>query len=216
MLVPGNVYVYGTEPGPWGPDTRHRPVSRKGSIRATMEAEYRAASEKGLRVIILRGGDYIDPAAQQSVFALVVLKKLARGVVTSLGSTTARRAYAYLPDMARAAVNLAGMREQLPAFADIPFAGYSFSIEDLRGRLQALSGRPLRLAQFAWLPMRLLSPFWELARELVEMRYLYDTPHSLGPAPLAALLPDFRMTPLDAIIAAHLPGATPQEVLREA
>ena len=34
--------------------------------------------------------------------------------------------------------------------------------------------------------------------------------------PLAALLPDFRMTPLDRILAAHLPVAAPQGVLKEA
>ena len=57
VLVPGNVYVYGTQPGPWGPDTPHRPVSRKGAIRAAMEARYREA--RGTRVLILRGGDFI-------------------------------------------------------------------------------------------------------------------------------------------------------------
>ena len=30
VLVPGNVYVYGEQPGPWGADTPHRPVSVKG------------------------------------------------------------------------------------------------------------------------------------------------------------------------------------------
>ena len=44
LLVPGNVYPYGMEPAPWGPDTPHRPVSRKGRIRATMEATYRHAA----------------------------------------------------------------------------------------------------------------------------------------------------------------------------
>ena len=214
VLVPGNVYVYGDQPGPWGAETPQRPVSRKGVIRVEMERAYRAAREKGLRVIILRGGDFLDPTAQNSIFTMVVLKKLAKGIVTSPGSATARRAHAYLPDMARAAVGLADIRASLPAFADIPFAGYSFSMEDLRSRLQVLSGRPIRLQQFGWLPLRLLAPVWELARELVEMRYLYDLPHSLDPAPLAALLPDFRATPLDSILAAHLPVAQTQGALR--
>ena len=34
VIVPGNVYVYGDQSGPWGPDTPHRPVARKGAIRA--------------------------------------------------------------------------------------------------------------------------------------------------------------------------------------
>ena len=56
LLVPGNVYVYGREPAPWGPDTPQRPVARKGAIRAQMEQDYRAASEDGVQVILLRGG----------------------------------------------------------------------------------------------------------------------------------------------------------------
>src|SRR5690606_13945574 len=42
VIVPGNVYVYGDQPGPWDAVTPHRPVSRKGRIRAEMEAQYRA------------------------------------------------------------------------------------------------------------------------------------------------------------------------------
>lgn len=220
VMVPGNVYVYGDQSGPWGPDTPHRPVSRKGAIRMEMERTYREASAKGLQTIILRGGDFLDPASKTSIMSMVVLKSLAKGVVTAPGVPTARRAYAYLPDMTRALVQLAEMRKTLPAFSDIPFAGYSFSVEDLRAKLQALSGRPLKMARFAWLPVRMLQPVWELAREMVEMRYLFDTPHSLDPAPLAALLPEFKVTPLDTIIAAHLPGekqaAGSADVLRAA
>mgnify|MGYP006192411157 CR=1 FL=1 len=49
LRVPGNVYPYGKEPGPWNADTAHRPVSRKGRIRAEMEAEYRTAAGRGQR-----------------------------------------------------------------------------------------------------------------------------------------------------------------------
>ena len=49
LLVPGNVYPYGTEPGPWNAETPHRPTSRKGHIRAEMEARYRDASAHGQR-----------------------------------------------------------------------------------------------------------------------------------------------------------------------
>ena len=60
VLIPGNVYPYGVEPAPWGPKTPHRPVARKGAIRAAMEARYKAATTRGLRVIILRAGDFLD------------------------------------------------------------------------------------------------------------------------------------------------------------
>jgi hypothetical protein len=58
--------------------------------------------------------------------------------------------------------------------------------------------------------MRLASPFWEMAREMCEMRYLYDTPHALDPAPLARLLPGFTTTPLDTVLREHVERLLPQ------
>jgi nucleoside-diphosphate-sugar epimerase len=165
-----------------------------------MEAEYRLASERGLRVIILRGGDFIQPEAMGSTWNRVVLTALAKGKVSSLGDFGIKRAYAYLPDMARAAVGLAEMRQNLPAFADIPFAGYSLSMDEVTEGLGRIMGRKLRLAAFPWWMMRLAAPFWELARELTEMRYLFNLPHQLDPAPLARLLPDFRATPPEDVL----------------
>jgi nucleoside-diphosphate-sugar epimerase len=204
VLVPGNVYVYGTEPGPWGPDTPHRPVARKGRIRAAMEASYRAASDRGLRVIVLRGGDFIDPDSPRSFWNMIALKGVGRGRITSASAPGVHRAYAYLPDMARAAVALADRRATLPAFADIPFAGHALSMEEVADHLARLTGRQMRVIPFIWWFMRLAGPFWELARELNEMRYLYDTQHALDPAPLSRLLPDFRVTPLDEVLRAEV------------
>ena len=108
ILVPGNVYPYGTEPAPWGPGTPYRPVSRKGRIRATMEATYRLAAETGgPRVILLRGGDFLLPDAPQMLMNRVILAKVTKGKVTAIGPADALHAYACLPDMARAAANRA-------------------------------------------------------------------------------------------------------------
>lgn len=206
VLLPGNVYVYGSQPGPWGPARPQRPCSRKGAIRVAMEAEYRAASRKGLRVIILRGGDFVDPVSAGTIWRMVMLKGLARGRLTAMGDPSARRAYAWLPDMAHAAVELAG-RSDLPAFADVPFAGVSVSMDEIAARLAVLTGRPMKIGRFPWWALRLAAPFWELGRELGEMRYLYDLDHALDPGPMRALLPGFRATGLDAMLSAHLPGS---------
>lgn len=204
VIVPGNVYVYGAQSGPWGADTPHRPCTRKGAIRATMEAAYRAS---GLPVILLRGGDFLDETAAGSVMNMVAMKGLARGRLTALAAPDVPRAYAYLPDFARAAVGLAVRRADLPRFADVPFAGLIFSMNDWRAEVERQLARPLRMQPFAWWQMTLLAPFWELARELREMRYLFETPHRMDTAPLAALLPDFHGTDLAHVVAAHLRAA---------
>jgi len=208
VLVPGNVYVYGDQSGPWGPDTPHRPVSRKGQIRAAMEASYREAAGRGLRVIVLRGGDFIDPSSHRSLWNMVALKGIKAGKVTTLGPEATRRAYAYLPDMARAAVALAEIRATLPAFADVPFAGLNLTMAEVAQGLGRLMGRQMRTGAFPWWAMRLASPFWELARELVEMRYLFQIDHALDPGPMARLLPGFQVTELDNILRQEISALT--------
>ncbi|MFO1202621.1 MAG: epimerase [Tabrizicola sp.] len=204
ILVPGNVYPYGIEPDPWNADTPHRPVSRKGRIRAEMEARYREAATRGQRTILLRGGDFLLPEAPQMLMNRVILGKVAKGIVTTLGDPDALHAYAYLPDMARAAVQLVALGDQLPAYADIPFAGHAFTISDLSARITRLTGRPMRIKRFPTWLFTVTSPVWELARELREMLYLSSFPHALDPAPLRALLPDWQGTDLDEVILRHL------------
>lgn len=210
VILPGNVYVFGNQPGPWNENTPQRPVSRKGRIRAELEDAYCDAAEAGVRTILLRGGDFIDPGNPRTVFDMAVLKGLKAGKITALGGPAVRRAYAYIPDMARAAVALAEKRAELPAFAAVSFPGLAFSINELKQALEAATGRTLRLGGFPWLLMRLASPFWELGRELMEMRYLYDTPHALDGTQFHELLPDFRLASLDRIAAeeAAAMGAT--------
>lgn len=202
VLVPGNVYTYGRQPGPWNADTPQVPCSRKGRIRAEMEARYREAAAAGTRVLILRGGDFILPGAATGILPQVVLKPLARGRIVAMGDPAARRAHAFLPDMARAAVGL--VDSDLPDFLDMPFAGQCFSVNDLAAALGRVTGRTPKVSRFGWWQLRLAAPFWELARELQEMRYLYDLPHALDPEPLRALLPGFETTPLDDVLRAVL------------
>jgi hypothetical protein len=204
ILFPGNVYVFGTQPGPWDETTPHKPVARKGGIRSEVEARYRAAAAEGVRTIVLRAGDFIDPDSGDTLMDIAYLRRFAKGVVTAMGDPDAAHAYAYLPDMAGAGVMLAEKRSELPAFCEVPFPGHTFSIRELTRELERLTGRRLRVASFPWWAFRLAAPVWELGRELGEMRYLYDTPHSLSGDRLRALLPDFRGTPLSEVLQAVL------------
>ena len=203
VLLPGNVYNYGAQPGPWGPQTPQVPNSRKGAIRVAME---RAYADSGLPVIVLRGGDFLDERSPSTLLNMITLKNLSKGKIAIAGNSATPRAYAYLPDMARAAVALAERRADLPRFTDMPFAGLTFSMDDLKAEIERQTGRPLRFAGFPWWFMGLAAPFWELARELREMRYLFDLPHRLDPAPLQAVLPGFSTTPMAEVVARHLAG----------
>jgi nucleoside-diphosphate-sugar epimerase len=206
VILPGNVYNFGEEGGEWSETTPHRPSTRKGKIREDMERAYEAS---GVRTIVLRAGNFIDPKRTDDVMTLLFLRSMKSGKVTIAGDPNAMQAYCYLPDWAEAAVGLAETRHELAAFEDVPFPGHAFTAERLRAFLSHELGRPLTFAHFPWLVMTLLSPFWELAREMREMRYLWSTPHTLSSAKLTRLLPEFRPTPLEDV----LRGTIPPELL---
>lgn len=203
VIVPGNVYVYGDQKGPWDETTPHKPVAKKGEIRAAMEAEYRAAASAGVKVIMLHSGDFIDPDSKTDAMSLVMLREVAKGKVTAPGQPDVKRAYVYLPDLAEVAAQLAE-RQDLPDYIDVPVPGLTFSARDLAGEVQRQTGRAIRLGSFPWWMLRLTAPFWELARELVEMRYLFETPHELSGKRLAGLLPHFAPTPFETVVRAVL------------
>jgi nucleoside-diphosphate-sugar epimerase len=201
VILPGNVYPLGNTPGIWDENTPHNPNSRKGKIRKEMEEAYRRAVQDGVQTINLRAGDIIDPDSKETIFDMVMFKGLNKGKLTLMGRADIPHAYCYTPDFARAAVALANKRDQLQPYEDIPFAGQTLSGTEIKETLETLLNRPLKTGHFPWIMMRLLSPFWELARELTEMRYLWETAHQLSDKKLKRLLPDFEMTPSHTVLA---------------
>ena len=213
VLIPGNVYVFGADmPEVLGSETPHRPNTHKGRLRVEMEEAFRQASRRGVRSIVLRAGDFLEPESSGNWFDLVLAKSLASGRLTYPGRRDVVHAWAWLPDVARAAVGLAEIRERLPAFDDVHFAGLSLTGEELRNGLAQAMGRDLTIRGFPWMLLRLGAPFNPMWRELLEVRYLWDVPHQLDPGPLAGLLPDYRPIPAEAVFAslaaASVPGST--------
>lgn len=203
VVVPGNVYVFGDTAGVWSETTPHCPVSRKGRIREEMEQTY---AQSGVQTILLRSGDFISgTAGDLDLMGVMHLRSLSRGVATALGPADTMHAFGYLPDWAECAVRLAEKRAELPVWTDVCLGGANFTINELARVLSDALGQPLQVKEFGWWQLRLAAPVWELARELMEMRYLWDTPHSLDQSKLNALLPDFRNTDLRTVMCAGLP-----------
>lgn len=215
VIVPGNVYVFGADtPSPWSETSPHRATNPLGRLRIEMEAAYRAS---GIRTILLRGGDFLDTQPSGNWFDMVMVKGLAKGKFAYPGNPDIPHAWAFLPDMARAAVALAEKRAELPAFADVPFAGYTLTGREIAAALGQISGQEVRIGRVPWSLIRALSLVMSSMKGLPEMRYLWDTPHALSGARLEALLPDFRATPAATALAqavAHVtvPGAAGQTI----
>ncbi|SFI95992.1 NAD(P)H-binding protein [Albimonas pacifica] len=206
LLHPGNVYGYGTAIAlPTPPDTPYRPDTRKGRLRAQQEMTLRAAAEAGeIRCIVLRGGDFLDTEIAGNWYDAHMTAGLAQGRFTYPGPLDRLHAWSFLPDFAAVAAGLAGLRDALPAFAAFNHPGHALTGAELMALTAKAAGRPLRLRAFPWWALRLAAPVWPMGRELLEMRYLWTTPHRLADPRLAALLPGHAPTPAEQAVAAAL------------
>ncbi|MFT5744164.1 MAG: nucleoside-diphosphate-sugar epimerase [Paracoccaceae bacterium] len=203
VVIPGNVYNFGAEGGELNEDTPQAPVTRKGRVRVEMEQSFAAS---GVQTIVLRAGSFIDPMRNGDAMSMMMLRDVRKPKLTAMGPSDVLHAYCYLPDWARAAVALAEMRAELTNFEDVPFPGHAFSINDFKAVLDDATGKTYRVSAFPWWVFTVLSPVWELAREMREMHYLWNMSHWIGAAKFDRLLPDFPATDARDAMLAGLPA----------
>lgn len=203
ILLPGTVYNFGPDAFPLlREDSPQNPVTSKGRIRAELERRLKAASEDGVRVIIVRAGDFFGPDAANNWFSQGMVKA-GKPVDTVIypGRTGTGHQWAYLPDVAETMARLVERRFELPDFAVYHMEG----IWDADGRalvdaIGRVSGRRPRVWSFPWWSMPFLAPFVPLFRELREMRYIWTEPLRMDNSRLVAELGEEPRTPLDTAI----------------
>lgn len=195
VMIPGNIYVYGEDlPPVLSPLTPHQATHGLGKIRRSMEAAYRDA---GVKTIILRAGDFLDTEASGTWFDRVIAAKISKGRFSYPGPLDKAHTWAYLPDLAEVAAQLADQLETLPQYLDLLFEGYTLTGSEMAAILERALGRAVCAKPMAWLPIQLARPFWREARYLLEMRYLWQRPHSIDGSALAERLPGFTATPVE-------------------
>jgi nucleoside-diphosphate-sugar epimerase len=204
LVFPGNLYVYGSRiPAIIDETTPVQPTSRKGEIRAAIEARLRAAAEDGTQVIILRSGDYFGAGAA-SYFDRLLIRDIASGRLTYPGPLDVVHEWAYLPDLAEAMRRLVEARAVLPRFAQFGFPGHAATGREMVGAISRACGRGFNVSGMPWTMLRLLGAVVPIFRELSEVAYLWSTPHAIDGTRLAAVIGDLPLTPLDCAVAAAL------------
>lgn len=203
FMLPGNVYNFGSGmPALLMPDTPQRPDTSKGRIRRQMEAEMQARAAQGQRCVVLRAGDFYG-CGPGSWMDQAVLAGLARRKLVYPGPLDVPHAWAYVPDLARAFVAVAG-RHDLPMFSALHFAGHTMTGAQLLAAIERAAAALGRVPAAGWrhgsLPWPLLRmggwlvPTW---RALAEMEYLWRVPHALDDRALQACAGPLPATPLD-------------------
>jgi nucleoside-diphosphate-sugar epimerase len=206
LMFPGNVYNFGAGmPQTLAEATPQEPTTRKGRIRVEIEEAMREAARSGLRVVIIRAGDFFGGPGRGSWFDLVIAKSLRRGKVVYPGRMNIVHSWAYLPDLARTFVLVAERRAELAVFETLHFPGHSPTGRELvecmerSARRIGLLDREARLRRggMPWPLLRLAGLVVPMFREIAEMRYLWYVPHRLAGERLTSLLGDVPATQLD-------------------
>ena len=214
IVLPGTIYNYGPDalPDP-GEDSPQRPKTRKGAIRVELEQHLREASGQGVRVLIVRAGDYFGPQAGNSWFSQGLVKPgQPLTVVTNPATAGVGHQWAYLPDVAETMVRLIERETTLEAFCRVHMEGHwdadgTQMVEAIRrAAARANDGKVPPVKAFPWWALTLAAPFVPLFRELKEMRYLWKLPVRMRNAKLVQLLGSEPHTPLDEAVRATLVG----------
>lgn len=181
VVLPGTVYNFGPDAFPLlHEDAPQRPLTRKGQIRAELEQRLRqAAADGAVRVIVVRAGDFFGPGARNNWLSQGMIRPGQVPAEVKLPAAPGvGHQYAYLPDVAATMVALLKVRAELPCFASFHMAGYWDHDGSQLGRaiqrvVEARGLRPPKLKAFPWWMIRLIAPFNETLREMLEMRYLW-------------------------------------------
>ncbi|AOK20143.1 hypothetical protein WT26_30625 [Burkholderia cepacia] len=212
VVLPGTVYNYGADAFPvLHEDAPQHPSTRKGAIRVELERRLQDAAGHGVRTIIVRAGDFFGPRAGNNWFSQGLVKPgQPLGAVSLPGRRGVGHQWAYLPDVARAMVELIERRDTLEPFARFHLGGHwdadgTQMAEAVRRVAQRHGLRPA-LRRFPWWLVRAASPFVTTLRELLEMRYLWREPIRLDNTRVTAVLGREPHTPLDAAVEATLAG----------
>jgi nucleoside-diphosphate-sugar epimerase len=204
LMFPGNVYNFGAGMPPVLDEaTPTQATSRKGKLRNEIELRLREASERGVRTIILRAGDFFG-RGRGSWFDLILIKELGKNRITYPGPLDVMHEWTYLPDYIEALMRLAEIRATLGPFETFGFPGHAVSGQEFISAIAKASGRALKVGHINWWMMRTIGSIWKMGRELSEIGYLWQVPHRIDGSKLAAVIGDVPHTPLNTAVARSL------------
>jgi nucleoside-diphosphate-sugar epimerase len=204
LLFPGSVWNFGsTMPPLIDENTPMQPTTRKGAMRVEIEQRIREASDRGMRTIVLRAGDFFG-GGRGSWFDLVIAKDIARQRLTYPGPLEVMHAWAYLPDFATTLVQLAEQREHFAAFETFGFPGHAPTGAQFIAAIEAATKATFNVRPMSWWLLKTFGQFLAMGRELSELEYLWRVPHAISGDKLKSAIGTIPHTPLTQAIAESL------------
>lgn len=200
IVLPGNIYNYGPDaPQELDETTVQDAATVKGRVRIAMEERLRVASDDGVRVLIVRAVDFFGASALPNTSWLEIMCRgpwRLRLAAEGVGHT-----WSYLPDVAETMARLLEKEDELDMFAHFMMRGHiDKDGTEVFGALDGLHG-PRRANAFPWWLLRVLAFAVPFAREVMELRYLFDRPFVLRNDALIACIGEEPHTPLSKALA---------------
>jgi nucleoside-diphosphate-sugar epimerase len=208
LIFPGNVYGLGAQTGrALAEDAPQAATTRKGRLRAELEFMMARACDDGrLRALVLRAGDFFGPTVRNGLVDRIFARAAQGRAMQILGRPAMPHQWAFVPDLARLAVELVAREEALAPFQVVHFAGHVVTRQlDFLREVAIAAGRPeLGVRVMPWWLLRAAALVDPIPRELLELDYLFDDAVILDDPARRRLLPTFQTTPLATAIAATL------------
>jgi nucleoside-diphosphate-sugar epimerase len=177
-----------------------------------MEKRLQRSTEDGVRVLIVRAGDFFGPRAGNNWFSQALVKP-GRPVtkIINPGTPGVGHQWSYLPDVARTIVELLDRRGNFDAFSRFHMSGHwdydgKQFVEAIVRVVKRRTGRIPTVKRLPWWLFKLCAPFNRTFGEVSEMRYLWCRPVRMRNGRLVAALGHEPHTPLDDAIEATLAG----------
>lgn len=204
LVMLGNLYGYGPVDGPMTEELPLKATGPKGRVRAAVWEQARKLHEQErIRAVELRASDFFGPGVTDGGhLATRVVPRLLRGKsVSTLGDPDISHSWTYVPDVARALVEVAGEERAWGRAWHVP-TGPAQSTREMVGHLAAQSGAgSVAVRRLPPTVLAAASVFSPLLRELKEVRYQFEQPFIIDSSAYEAEFA-VRATPVDAQVKA--------------
>jgi nucleoside-diphosphate-sugar epimerase len=205
FVMVDNLYSYGPGAGTINENTPRRANDSKGKVRREMiRTLLDLHHSQEFRVAIGQASDYFGPYANNSAITALAIEPVARGkTIRWTGSLDAPHSVAYLPDIARAYVQL-GTSDRADGEVWIlphgePATGRAF-LDQVNGSLP----QPLKTGLISKAMLRLAAPFHKISRETLGILYQWTEPFVVDDAKFQKAFGPFTTTPLAEAVGASV------------
>lgn len=198
MAVVSSVYSYGVPRTQRVAETHPRePHTVKGRYRKEQEDLALEANARGvLHTLVVRLPDFYGPHAENSLAHRIFTAALAGKKATWLGPASTPHEFIFVPDAAAPIVELASRPDCYGEAWNLGGAGEISGAEFIQ-KVYRAAGREPKFRTVGAGMLRVAGLFQPLLRELVEMRYLQETPVILDDSKLLARLGNVQKTPYE-------------------